>query len=404
MKNFYFKILLVSISVYISLILISSILSFTEYKKYVYLNKTIYDYCKKTKLYCEKKNLKYFFLDEKTKNPSLSIYSPPIHSLRIDKFINEKIYPLSGKSFSKTLICNEIGDYVFIDSDRYGFNNKDSNWNNNVDVLLVGDSYAFGECVQFKYSIANNLIKSNYSSISLGYGSNGPLATLGTIREYGSIIKPKKVFWIFFSGNDLEDLDREKKIKILNKYLNFNFSQNLINKQKNIDKIYSEYFDQEYRRLKNSWPYKFSLIKIFNLSILKEFINNYFLITKIKISEKNDKKDVIDIINNYDYEVFSKIINLAKKEVESWGGDLIFLYVPSPINFQNGVLDFENEYLKNKIFKLIKEKNLHFIDIGEKIMNSKLTSNEIYALGYGHFTKKGYKIVSTEIIEHLEKN
>ena len=35
---------------------------------------------------------------------------------------------LSGKSFSKTICCNENGYYMIIDSDRYGFNNPDYEW------------------------------------------------------------------------------------------------------------------------------------------------------------------------------------------------------------------------------------------------------------------------------------
>ena len=40
---------------------------------------------------------------------------------------NKKIYALSGLSNTKTIRCNETGDYSF-KSDRFGFNNPDDIW------------------------------------------------------------------------------------------------------------------------------------------------------------------------------------------------------------------------------------------------------------------------------------
>ena len=43
---------------------------------------------------------------------------------------NYKIFPLSGISNTKTIYCNENGYYSIYQSDRYGFNNPDYEWNN----------------------------------------------------------------------------------------------------------------------------------------------------------------------------------------------------------------------------------------------------------------------------------
>ena len=40
-------------------------------------------------------------------------------------------------------------------------------------------------------------------------GGNGPLINYATLREYGEFLKPKKIFFFFFEGNDYEDLERE---------------------------------------------------------------------------------------------------------------------------------------------------------------------------------------------------
>ena len=58
------------------------------------------------------------------------------------------IFPLSGISNSETIYCNENGYYSIYQSDRYGFNNPDEEWDKKeIEYLLVGDSFAHGACV-----------------------------------------------------------------------------------------------------------------------------------------------------------------------------------------------------------------------------------------------------------------
>ena len=84
---------------------------------------------------------------------------------------------MSGISNSKTIHCNENGYYSIFKSDRYGFNNPDSEWDQGeIEYLLIGDSFALGNCVNCPYDIASilrNLTKK--SVLTLGYNGNGPL-------------------------------------------------------------------------------------------------------------------------------------------------------------------------------------------------------------------------------------
>ena len=74
---------------------------------------------------------------------------------------NKKFFPFAGISKSKTILCNESGDWVFYDSDVFGFNNNPSPWEeDNFDAVLIGDSYLHGACVREEFQLAN-LIKKN---------------------------------------------------------------------------------------------------------------------------------------------------------------------------------------------------------------------------------------------------
>ena len=97
-----------------------------------------------------------------------------------------KILPLSGVSNSKTIHCNENGYYSIYLSDRYGFNNPDSEWDEQeIEYLLVGDSFTHGACVNRPNDIASVLrTLSKKSVLNLGYDGDGPLIEYVALREY----------------------------------------------------------------------------------------------------------------------------------------------------------------------------------------------------------------------------
>ena len=145
---------------------------------------------------------------------------------------NYPIYPLSGISNSETIYCKENGYFSIYQSDRYGFNNPDEEWDKKeIEYLLVGDSFTLGACVNRPNDIASVLrTLSNKHVLNLGYGSNGPLLEYAILREYLNS-NVKKVIWIYYA-NDLKDLNTRIKDKTLLNYINnLNFTQNLKLKQ-----------------------------------------------------------------------------------------------------------------------------------------------------------------------------
>ena len=89
---------------------------------------------------------------------------------------------------AKTIFCNENGYYAIYDSDRYGYNNPDKEWNSNqIHYLLIGDPFAQGACVNRPNDISSVLRGlTNKSVINLGFGGNGTLIQYGILREYFS--------------------------------------------------------------------------------------------------------------------------------------------------------------------------------------------------------------------------
>ena len=150
----------------------------------------------------------------------------------------DKIFTAAGLANSLTINCNENGYYSIYQSDRFGFNNPDKEWDNKeVEFVIVGDSYAQGSCVDYPNDLASQFREiTNSNTINLGYGGNGPLIEYMTLREYTKNIQLKNIVWVFYEGNDLFDLKTELENNILLKYLTDDqFTQNLSQKQNEID-------------------------------------------------------------------------------------------------------------------------------------------------------------------------
>ena len=178
--------------------------------------------------------------------------------------------------------------------------------------------------------------------------------------------------------------------------------QNLSEQQSFIDKTYREFFEYESNRLENSWPYKFSLVKFFNLSIPRNFLINFINNRKISNNNNNLIINFRDIIDNYDFDLLSQIFNVAKIQITNANSNLVFVYIPDPSIYKSKDIMAFYQYQKEKIFKIISSHNIQIIDFEEKFLNSKLDFDQIYSMGTGHLTKDGYKIVSLEIQEYLK--
>ena len=94
------------------------------------------------------------YLDYKNSGKDVVVSISP--STFISKINNEDdLYPLSGISNKLTIKCNESGYWSTYQSDRYGFNNPDEQWDKlHFDYVLIGNSYAQGQCVYEKDTIA----------------------------------------------------------------------------------------------------------------------------------------------------------------------------------------------------------------------------------------------------------
>ena len=299
---------------------------------------------------------------------------------------NLDFFPLSGISNLETIHCNENGYYSIYQSDRYGFNNPDSEWEKKeIDYILVGDSFLHGACVNRPNDVSGVLRKHYKKNVlNLGYSGSGPLIEHATLREYFPKLKVKNIIWVYFEGNDQTDLINELNNSILKKYItDVNFNQNLISKQTYINKLNEIHFEKELIKTK-----KERIINFFKLGNLRNIIQPVkgYKEKSVTIQPKPSKE-------------FIKILKFSKKLAEKNNSNFYFLYLPDFFRYSEIKSD-DNDYKKNEIIKIINELNINLLDFHSEIFSK--TSNPKSFFPYeknNHYTPEGYKILAKYIFD-----
>jgi len=306
---------------------------------------------------------------------------------------DENIFPLGGVSNTTTVFCKEGDKFSIYESDRYGFNNPDYQWDNEEIIwLLIGDSFAQGSCVQPGDDFASRIrFLTKQSAVSLGMSGNGPLIEFASLKEYTLKKKPKIVLWFYFERNDLEDLKEEKSNSILMKYLNDDFAQNLHSKQLEIDKKLKTYIklaESEYKK---------------NTHKIDKNLEKFLSFKKIARLQILRDKTALDRGLNFGIDpLFEKILVKSRNLVNSWDGKLYFVYLPDKERYSSHRNKDKNYLKKSEVIELINNLDIPIIDIHEEFFVKQADPLEFFAERiYGHYSPDGYNKISKIILKNI---
>lgn len=355
----------IKIKRYIIIIFISTI--FTIYS---FEGKLTFDE-KKSDLNSDRKTL---LEDLKKTNLNVTVTVTPHNFLKFNKL---DLLSLAGVSKAKTIFCNESGYTSIYQSDRYGFNNPDTEWDSKeIAYLLVGDSFTHGACVDRPNDIASVLRGySKKNALNLGQSGNGPLIEYATLREYLSP-NTKNVLWLYYEGNDLSDLEVELKNNILSKYLsNQKFKQDLKLKQIQINQFLTNFVERERETEKER-----EIIKFIKLTNVRSLL--------IRPPPPLPPPPELKII-----------LKFANELVKSYNGKLYFIYLPSFERYKRSLkIDFKQE-IKNVVSDL----GIEFIDIDEEVFKKENNPLKLFPFERsGHYNVEGYKKVAFKIYEKIK--
>ncbi len=311
---------------------------------------------------------------------------PPSFSLNEKFYIgNKRFVPLSNFPNSKSIVCNESGKYPVYTSDSYGFNNDADYYDKReIDVALLGDSFAFGACVDSEYNIANKLRGYGLTCVNLGQCGNGPLMNLAVLSEYALELKAKYYVWLCYGGNDLEDAVRESKSEILMRYLeNSGYKQGL-----------KEHITELAALIKENLRAKMA-----EANQGKDFADYFFDILFLRSLRGRLGLSVFsDPPPSYreGAQLLERCLRVAKERVSKNGGRLIIAYLPSIHAFTGDTP--QREFILNAIRQI----DAPFLDMTKKF-NEFDDQLAFFPFGMpGHYNENGYELVAESIHEFLQ--
>jgi hypothetical protein len=326
------------------------------------------------------------------------------------------IIPLGGATNRLTVLCNESGVFVTYQSDEHGFNNPPGQWSQPMQMALLGDSFVHGSCVPEEHTIGAHVRRRYPGTVNLGYMGNGPLANLAALREYVESDRPPVVLWFYFEANEVTDLNTEAHARWPLSYLDPAFRQGLRDRTEEIDQCYRELASQE-RLESNRLPTSHAVPwQLFTLDSLEARFGLdapvIDLVQHLKLSELRMKlSDLRDRRRReatqrgagvaMNESLFSQVLMTARDSVESWGGKLIIVYLPSWHRYGRRPAPELNRSTSLDLFDRL---GLEVIDL-VPAFSSRSDPLALFPLRLdGHYTPEGYRLVADTILRALDED
>jgi hypothetical protein len=347
-------------------------------------------------------NLKKGLAPDELQNHMLS----PEWGVEVD---GERVLPLGGVSNKLIVHCNEGGKYAEWESDEHGFNNPRGIWTKDtLDVAVIGDSFTQAACVSQQENAAHWIRQKYPATVNLGMAGNGPLIELAGLEEFVAPKKPKIVLWVYYN-NDFADLDFEKQVPLLRRYLEEDgFSQKLAERQAKLDQALVA-LSSRIEAVAEPWPSSLSAVGLTrqrspmwlgDIAMRESHSATTAVLRLDRLSWAVTTVAVADYLNAPpDVPLFKRVLARAKSRVESWGGKLYVVYMADMWFLQyKGKRTAAN---RPAVLSAVQELGIPLIDAHPAFMAVEDPATVRFH-PESHCNPAGYKLLSEVILKALE--
>jgi hypothetical protein len=312
--------------------------------------------------------------------PSFAVHFPEFLPPELKPSFGHTVLPLGGIANSTTVLCNESGTWAVYRSDEHGFNNRHGTWSHPVEVAVVGDSFSHGNCVQPEEGWVWRLQPYFAGVLNLAVGGNGPLFELASLREYLPRQRPRIVLWQYFEGHDTR-VPGEKALPILGRYLEQpGFTQSLIGRQPEIDRVLGSIVERALAE-----PESKLTSRTFSL-------RDFLLLNRLRHTLGMIKRPPLDDVTT--------ILAAAKTTVESWGGHLYFVYLPSWYGLRSRTTPVHYAS-HDRVIEAVRSLGIEVIDLDPVFRGHPDPFNLFpYRENY-HYNALGYALVADTVLRSL---
>ena len=300
----------------------------------------------------------------------------------------QRIFPLGGISKRIQVLGNESGKRATCLADEHGFNNPQGLFAaGHIQVAVIGDSFAHGWTVQQGEDIASHVRRKGINAINLGSGGAGPLVELAIMREYAAALRPRVVLWVYFEENDILDLLQESRAPLLVKYLDGEFSQNLLTRQSEVDEALMSHVKELERQRVKQWVRRSPAGRILKLWYLRRGLGLH----RVKCPGISDAL----------FAQFSLVLQRARDLSASWGGQMYFVYLPVWRRYAHNK-DTDALFNRDRVLALVRDRDIPIVDMCE-IFGAHPDVLSLFPLRiHGHYTSEGNRLIAETAMSHIE--
>ena len=284
--------------------------------------------------------------------------------------------------------CEEGFGQIRFKSDRFGFRNPDENWDNidDLQVLLLGDSYGQGACVEHTDSIQHLIDEAYGKTLSLSIGGNNAAQYYAYSKVFLPKLSPKYVILLFYANDSYENLDsyylNDEKLRSENY-----FAKDKMEPSENLKSLYSKLDAEVFSLLtSNQIPAQSNFSDLFAVLIHKG--RKYLRLSHLTAFMKSL------IFENY-YEITNKAIETTKIMCELRSCEPIIVFLANSSNWDpsNDSIEYEN-FLK----KISTQNSLLFLSNRDLVTQY---GDEFFAPYGSHYSPMGYRETSKLIIQSM---
>ena len=311
------------------------------------------------------------------------------------------VAPLAAQPNTAVYFCNEGYGLKKYHTDKFGFRNKQSVWDSIAEIVLIGDSFTHGACLENDQTIAGNL-EDQFNVINIGTSGNHPIIYAALAKNFLSKIKPKYAVMIFYANDnqffkDIEDSYHYKYFFIQNRSYFSNTNELLLNP--NLEEFYKEATASMLQTVNKQVIDK-------SEGVIPSFIergslflraSKYLSLPTIRILVRGVWSSIISNKNILDSASKLAIYTLASECQRPC--EPLIVYIPNS-DFWDP--DSRAKSYENLLAKQAEDLNISFWSASKEL--SKIPNNEAYAIEGSHLSPLGYSIVAKGIKQLVNAN
>jgi hypothetical protein len=314
-------------------------------------------------------------------------------------------FPLSGLSHSKISVCNELGYWPILKTDRFGNNNKIEI--EEAKVLIFGDSFGEAACVNQESSIQSVMTKNRLPTYSFSNGGISLPITAASFFEHIDLAKnADTVIYLYYindTGRGSQSLRKEIQNPYINAYLKDGYRQpNYINKylSKNTQQEMQNYSEKKITETSAlSWATRNSDPPTFAYSLVNSLKLNWYIFMLYETH-------ILDL-DKLERKVIKNLLSRMKKVAETSGKQFLVASIPVCKDENNNQINKVLPGLAKNVEDIAIKLDIKIIDLSGAFVDCsqyiRHRPNIMNSPSGVHFDENGYQLIAKALHKALQQ-